>query len=133
MINSKQKNLNFEPRMNRLQRMIHVLFHVQSIKSPLRITEHSKKLNAKNLKKINESPTVVKQQGIKRLPKPTWVVYNALPFIGRINLRFFAGWWNLFVCILGSVFLYYKYFKHGNGNDGTEQVGGYEYRDPTRL
>lgn len=47
VINAKQENLNFEPRMNRIQRMIYVLCRVTAIKKPARVTERSKKKHCK--------------------------------------------------------------------------------------
>ena len=134
VLNAKQENLNFEPRMNRIQRMIYVLCRVTAIKQPARVTEHSKKTNAKSDNKNKASPKQQKEQGIKKCPQPKWTVYKALPGIERVNLRFFAGWWNLLFTLLCFLLLYWKYFQMGEGDGRGAKMGGYKkYRDPTRL
>jgi hypothetical protein len=124
LLKNPQQNLNYEPRMNRVQRMIHLLFNVKG-KSPERFSEsNQKKFNQNNV----TSSKVEKEQGIKKLPKPKWVVYNPIfggaLLIERVNLRFLASIWNIIICIL--IVVGWKYYHPDESvpkSDGTEQVG----------
>ena len=124
-IGTTKRNLNDDVRISRIQRMIHMLLEVAG---PTPATIDGKtKVKEKSVEKVKESG--------KRDPSPPkFTVENGIPYFGRVNLRWFAAWWNL----IGLVILYflwgwyYSLEENSVGENGLP-VAKWEYRDPTRL
>ena len=114
---SRKLNLNADIRINRLQRMIHLLFEVPG-DPPLAISSQRNVNSAKNAvtedeqkskektskdEAISSSNTSLRRRGIKT---PQWES-GTLPFFGRINLRPLASLEGIIYALLFIMVLWY--------------------------
>jgi hypothetical protein len=131
--NAKDNNLHAELRINRLQRMIHILFEVQG-DAPKSLAAKGKKSGVGKDKKKNadtsndrtegsnnSADSQMKGQGVpgatprvvsvrRGRKRPQWES-GALPVCGRVNLRPLASFFGIVIILLAVVVLWFKFSR----------------------